>query len=409
MTKYGRWLGLPDVRGYRLLFAAAFVDWAGNGSFEPVLFVYLAHTTSLSPAEIGLALTIGTLLAQPLGPIAGSWIDAFGPRRVLLAGHGVAAAGYVLYLVAGSLPMVVVAVFLAVVSDRLYFAAWPSYVGLHAPAHDLDRWYAVTGAVRSGSGALGALLATGALLVQGGAGLRWLLVLDIASSILAAVLVSRVPADVPRAAHGAPRADGGWALVLRDLRLRAIGLAFTALSFAWLVPTLAVPAALVTVARLPAWLPSAVFAIDAVGVFALQTAVTGGLARVRRTRSIAAGAASFVGAALLLAAAGALGGDGGAAVALCGALFLMVGEVLVAPAIGALVTSIAPTSQIGRYNAAFQVTWSVSTTVGPLLIGALAQAGGPLLWLRLAALGSAGGGGILTNERLLASRPDPDT
>jgi MFS family permease len=395
-----------------LLFAASVIDWTGNGTFDPILFVYLSHTTTLSPAEIGLALTIGTLLAQPLGPIGGAWVDAVGPRTVLVAGNVVAAVGYALYLVAGSLPMVVVAVFVAMVSDRLYFAAWPSYVGLHAPAADLDRWYAVTGAVRSGSGALGALLATGTLLALGSSGLRWLLLVDIASSVVTAFLMSRVPGEAarPSAQREDPRAAGGgargWALVLRDRRLRALALAFTALSFGWLLPTVAIPAALVTVARLPAWLPSAVFAINAVGVLALQTAVTGALAGVRRTRSIAAGAVAFLGADLLLGLAGALGGNGGAAVALGGAVLFMGGELLIAPAIGALVTSIAPRTEIGRYNAAFQVTWSVSTTVGPLLIGTLAQAGGPWLWVCLGVLMGAGGGGIVAGERLLCRAPN---
>jgi MFS family permease len=414
LKRYTLRLGIPDVRGYRLLFVASFVDWMGNGAFEPVLFVYIAHTTSLSPAQIGLALTIGTLLAQPVGPLAGTWVDAAGPRKVLVAGNCVAAAGYALFLLAGSLPMVVVAVLVAMVSDRLYFAAWPSYVGLHGSAGDLDRWYALTGAVRSGSGALGGLLATGALLVLGEAGLRGLLVADIASSVVTAALMSRVPGDParrrPRAAPGARTGDPrGWALVLRDRRLRAIAMAFTALSFGWLLPTVAVPAALVTVARLPAWLPSAVFAVNAIGVFALQTAVTSALGGVRRTRSIAAGAASFAGAVLLLAAAAAIGGAGGAAVALAGAVLVTGGELLIAPAIGALVASMAPATEIGRYNAAFQVTWSVSTTLGPLLIGTLAQLGGPWLWLTLAALMSAGGAGILASERLLGPAADART
>lgn len=402
LTRYTQWLGLPDVRGYRLLFVASFFDWTGNGAFEPVLFIYLAHTTSLSPAEIGLALTIGTLLAQPFGPLAGSWVDAAGPRRVLVAGNCVAAAGYALYLLAGSLPTLVVARLPAMVSDRVYFAAWPSYIGLHAPAADLDRWYAVTSAIKSGSSALGALLATGALLVLGANGLRWLLLADIASSVVTAVLISRVPADAARRRPRAgAQAEGGWALVLRDGRLRAVALAFTALSFGWLLPSMAVPAALVTVARLPDWLPSAVFAVNTVGVFALQTVVTNALGGVRRTRSIAAGAVSFLGAVLLLAAAAAVGGNAGAALALGGALFVTGGQLLVAPPINALVNSIAPPSDIGRYNAGFQLTWSVSKTVGPLLIGTLAQAGGPWLWLTLGALMGAGGAGIVATERLL--------
>lgn len=402
-TRYTQWLGLPDVRGYRLLFVASLVDWTGNGVFEPVLLIYLAHTTSLSLAQIGLALTIGTLLAQPLGPVAGAWVDAVGPRTVLVAGNCAAAAGYFLFLLAGSLPMLVIAVLVAMVSVRLYFVAWPSYIGLHAPAADLDRWYALTGAVRSGGGALGALLGTGALLLLGSAGLRWLLVADIASSVVTAVLISRVPAGVvrrrPREGPGAR--GGGWALVLRDARLRAIALAFTALSFGWLLPSLALPAALVTVARLPDWLPSAAFAVNTIGVFTLQTSVTNALGGVRRTRSIAAGAASFLGAVLLLATAAAVGGNAGAALALGGAVFFTGGELLIGPSINALITSLAPPSEIGRYNAVFQLTWSFSKTVGPVLIGTLAQAGGPWLWLTLAALMGSGGAGIIASERLL--------
>ncbi|MDF5755503.1 MFS transporter [Spongiactinospora sp. TRM90649] len=397
----------PSVKGHRKVLVAAAIDAFGVGAFYPLSFLYLLRQTDLSAGTVGLAVTAGTLLALPFGPVGGMLADRFGSRWPLAGGNVIVAAGYSLFLIADTFPAVLLTAFLIMLADRLYWASWPVYVARVAGRDRLDAWYALVAMLKNGGIGLGALFASIALVLDPQAG-RLLLLINVITSLFAAALIGthrtapteRAPAAPEDTTSGRPAAT--WRAVLRDRGFAGFCLAFTALSFGWMLPTVALPAYLVNAAGLPGWLPSAAFAINCVVVFAAQQYVTHAVRRLRRTRLLVAAAALFLLSVTLLVAAPGAAGAVTVALALSSVLAVTAAELISGPAAGALVAASAPPHAIGRYNAVYQLTWTVSAAAGPGLIGLLIDAGGVALWTGFAVLLVIGAAGVLWSESRLS-------
>ncbi|MDH6117921.1 MFS family permease [Kitasatospora sp. GAS204A] len=402
------WQALPDTRGHRLILLAAAVDAFGIGVFYPLSFLYLLQHTALTSASVGLALSLGTILALPFGPLLGGPVDRFGPIRPLALSNLIAATGYVLFLSAHSFPLIVGTGFLVMLADRLYWASWPVYVAGVARGSELDDWYALVSVLKNGVVGLGALVSSVALAISARSG-EALLLIDAATSVVAAALVmsqhrvARSPAGPARAAAAGGQLPGSpRGRVLRDRGFVLFCLAFTAISFGWTLPTIVLPAFLVQAAGLPHWLLSTSFGANCVLVFTCQSAITRALSGVRRTRLMVVGAGLFAVSVTLLVAAAQVSRTGGIVLASASVLSVTAAELVCGPAVNAVVAASAPPGSIGRYNALFQLTWTTSTAVAPALFGALCLAGGPALWAVVAALMLLGAAAALRSERLLS-------
>ncbi|WP_052434774.1 MFS transporter [Streptacidiphilus melanogenes] len=408
----GSWLGLPDIRGHGRVLLAAAVDAFGIGVFYPLSFLFLLQHTRLSAASVGLALSLGTMLALPVGPLLGGPVDRFGPVRLLALSNLVAATAFMVFLTAHSFALICVTGFLVMLADRLYWASWPVYVAEVAQGTELDRWYALLGMLKNGVVGAGALVSSVVLAVSARSS-DVLLMIDAATSVVAGGLVMsqrhRATGDGERGdrepdsrEHGAAAGAQG-VRVLRDRGFVVFCLAFTAISFGWAIPTIALPAYLVQVVGLPHWLLSAAFGANCVLVFTCQGLVTRALSGARRTRLLAAGAGLFTVSATLMVAAAEVSRTAGIVVACGSVLSVTAAELVCAPAVNAVVAASAPRGSVGRYNAVFQLTWTTSTAVAPALFGALCQRGAAALWVAVAALMALGAVGALRSERLLPS------
>lgn len=208
------WQALPDTRGHRLILLAAAVDAFGIGVFYPLSFLYLLQHTALTSASVGLALSLGTMLALPFGPLLGGPVDRFGPIRPLALSNLIAATGYVLFLSAHSFPLIVGTGFLVMLADRLYWASWPVYVAGVARGSELDDWYALVSVLKNGVVGLGALVSSVALAISARSG-EALLLIDAATSVVAAALVmsqhrvARSPPALPAPLLPAPLLPAG--------------------------------------------------------------------------------------------------------------------------------------------------------------------------------------------------------
>ncbi|BAJ31552.1 putative truncated major facilitator superfamily transporter [Kitasatospora setae KM-6054] len=189
----GRWrarLGLPDLAGHGRIVAATVLDAFGVGMFVPLSFLFFVLTTDLTVARVGLGSALATLLSLPVAPLAGALVDRWGPRTALIANNLLAAAGYLGYLLVDSLPGLVAAMLVVLSAERLYFAAWPGFVADLAEGAELDRWYAFTTAGTNAAAGLGGA-AGGLLLGTGWPGAAVAVVLvNAATSVLAAVLLA---------------------------------------------------------------------------------------------------------------------------------------------------------------------------------------------------------------------------
>ncbi|MEU9713897.1 MFS transporter [Streptomyces sp. NPDC047976] len=428
-ARWRRALGVPDLTGQGRIVAATALDTFGAGMFTPLSFLFFLMTTDLTVAQVGLGTSVATLLSIPLTPIAGMAVDRWGPRASLISNNLLAAAGFLSYLLVDSLPALVASMLVVLCADRMYWAAWPAFVADLAEGAELDRWYAFTAAGKNASVAVGGV-AGGLLLASGWSGAALLIVVVNAStSVLTALLFWKPvrppkPADPPgpEAAAGPDRAKtpdpqpapgrSGWRAVFADRILLCVLASQTALAFGWLIPTLILPVYLVEVQDLPAWLPSTALTVNALLIVAAQSTLTARLGTFARSRVISWAAVLVLAAVGLLALVPLTGGGVPIALVLGAVLLFTTGQMTATPAIVALSATLAPPGARGRFLSLFNLTWTVSATTGPALVGALIERQAALLWVLLAALVALGGLGYrftggLAPHRLGSPSPQP--
>ncbi|MCX2946985.1 MFS transporter [Lentzea sp. NEAU-D7] len=377
--------------GRNRLFVAVLVDTVGAGAFFPLTFLYLSETTDVPLARLGLVITAASLVGLPVTPLIGQLVDRFGAQRVLVAQTVVAAAGFSFYFHVTGLGVLVCGVALVTLSDRMYWATWPVFVGEQVGEEGLDRWYSTVNMVKSASLAAGGALGAAALATGGTDGLRVMLALNIASSLVAGALFLSVRGG--RTARTAvPR--GGWPALLRDGRYLQLAFANTLLTFGWLIPSLVLPLYVARYTVLPVWVAASALTVKMVLAAVLQSLVTARLGVLRRTTTAIVGAGFFLVAIVLLACASAVTGTA-VAVALVfgGVVFLALGETAAGPAASSLSVAAAPPAWRGRYVAVFQMSWSISNISGPAIAGALLATSALAVWEVFAAF--TGGAAIV--------------
>ncbi|RLU81378.1 MFS transporter [Streptomyces griseocarneus] len=377
--------------------------------FTPLSFLFFLLTTDLTIAQVGVGSSIATLLSVPLAPLAGMAVDRWGPRVSLIANNLFAAVGYLCYLLVDSMASLVASMFVVLCAERLYWAAWPAFVADIAEGTELDRWYAFTAAGKNASVALGGVV--GGLVLGSGwpEAARLIVVLNAATSVLTAGLFWKPvgPARTPRGtdsrsadaeatkdSEAAPDGDatgGGWRAILQDRLLLHVLASQAALTFGWLIPTTILPVYLVEVQDLPAWLPSTALTVNALCIVAGQSWLTGRFTAVGRSRVISWASVLILAAVGLLALVPATDGPVTIVAVLLAVLVFTAGQMTATPAIVALSATIPPPRARGRFLSLFNLTWTLSATAGPALVGTLIEGHGPLLWIVLAVLVSLGG------------------
>ncbi|MFE2296911.1 MFS transporter [Streptomyces sp. NPDC059445] len=394
------------------LVGSVVVDAVGAGMVMPLSLLYFTLTTSMSVATIGLVTSAAVLLTLPISPWAGALVDRYGSRFVLVGNNVIAGVGYVGYLLADNWWQVLVSVFLVTAADRCYWTAWPVFLKSLTARHRLDTWFAFAESVKQGGFAIGGLAAAAFLSWDDHIGARLLVGFNVLSSLLSAWLLARVrptSSAQPLAAEGLVRTDrapvrGAWRHVLAQRWLWALAVGQIGLSFLWLVPTVVLPVHVVDGLGLGAWLPTALFGLNCLGAFALQSWVTRRSARMRRTRVVVLSAGLGILAVAVIAALP----SGRPAVAATGAAVasLLVGFAFMCylPASSALVAAAADTSHEGRTMSVFQSAGALTSGVGPAVVGWLLTAGAPWLWWLVTVACALGGAGFWAAERWLPAR-----
>ena len=389
-------LGLPDTTGQRTFLATMLVDTLGSGAFFPFTLLYFSVTTRLSLTEIGLGLTLGTVVSIPFGPWFGHLTDRHGARPVNLASNVLHAAGLASYVVVHSLPALVAAAAVVAVGDRAFWASYGTLIGEVAAPGERQRWFGLLVSTRNLGLALGGL-AGGVLIGAGGTtGPHALALLDAASFAVCAVLLTRV--RTRRAPGRRESVPGAWSTVLHDRGYLGLVGANVLLTSTLLVLSF-LPVYVVETLGLPSWLAGAIFTLNCALIVVLQTTTVRTTERYRRTRLLAVAGLVLASSSLVFLAASALPRGLAIVTVLLGCLVYTLGEIAYGPAADALAAEAAPEHLRGRYLSIYQLSWTASVTIGPLLAGALLDAGALPLWTVFAALGVAGAGAVLAAER----------
>jgi MFS family permease len=369
------------MSSFRLMIAALAIDNFGSGLFLPLALIYLTRVVGIATGAAGTALAVGTGVGVVMPLLAAKYIDRVGPRRIVIAAQLMQGLGMVMYLFAQGLLAAFVGSILTGAGLQLFYAGLGSMTAELADGQSKDHAFALVGAVRSATFALGALAGGMALSLPDRGFLRVVVGTNATTFVLAVLLLALVRHRfIPVAAE-----SGRSRFPLRDRKFLAL-LALTFLiSLGTDLVSVVMPIYVTDYVHAAGWTVGASVALSTAVSALAATWVVRRTARLRRTTSIAIAvtlllAWTFGMAALLLAR-----GAGAVVGLLVLTVVAVVATLLASPRIFAIVGDIAPKSDSGAYFAFLQYGFTIAQTIAPLF-AALLTVRPELPWLVYAAL-----------------------
>lgn len=356
---------LPSGPATRALIYCTLAGSSGRALFITVSVIFFTRSVGLTAAEVGLGLTLAALVALFVGVPAGHVADRVGPRTVGMVVLGVRAVATLGYLmVSGFWGFLAVATALAML-EAAGSAAQGAVIAGVVPGENRVRVRAILRSVTNIGWAVGAVGAAAALHFDTRGGYVTVLLACVASGILAAGLLLRVP-DVA----GKPNSKDVRRLqVLRDRPYVSLTVLNGILCIHYGMLNVAVPLWVVQRTHAPAWV---------VGMLALLNAVAVILFQVRASRSVTDAVSAAVAqrlAGFLLAGACVL-----YALAEGPPLWIATGVLVAAAAVHAMgelrqaagswgiAFDLAPDHAQGQYQGMYNTGWSLAGIIAPAVL-----------------------------------------
>ena len=370
------------------------IDAVGSGVWMPVSMIFFLATTDLSLVQVGLALSLASLLSLPVAVLVGQQVDRHGSKKVLQTGNALQAVSFLAYPFVDQVWSVAFVVAVSVIGRTAFWGSYSPMVTLISPPGERELWFGFLGALRNAGFAIGGIVAGVALTLDATSLYYAVALLNAASYVLSFVLLAGVIVDesAERAQHGDPRdVVGGWATVLRDRGYRwliasNLGYALTSAAL-----NVAIPVYVVEMLGLPGWVSAAVFVINTLMIGVGQGVVVQRMTGAVRARIVALGAVLTAASFLVLWGAEPLGVVAATSVVLVAAVVYTLGELVAGPVLTTLAAESPPPALRGRYVATYQLSWNVATGVAPLLYAWLLDQGSGAAWLGLTGIALLGG------------------
>ncbi|WP_330344990.1 MFS transporter [Streptomyces longwoodensis] len=373
-----------------LLALAQLSNSVGDGAYYTTSALYFTQVVGLSPARVGLGLTVGwaagSLAGVPLGRLA----DRRGARgtAVLLAlGTALAVASFT--VVRGFLPFVLVACGYAAAQSGLA-AARQALLAVLVPAGERTGLLARLQSTLNAGLAVGAGL--GGLALHSGTRGAYLavFVLDAVSFLVCAGLLSALPAAgavagvVPGVAPGRRPAGLG---VLRDRPYARVAMLNTVLLLRLPLLSLVLPLWITTRTEAPAWLVSGLFVLNTAAVTLFQVRAARGVDGVApATRAVRRAGWVMLAACAVFALSAGGGTAWAVGLLVLGAVLQVVAEMGQSAGSWQLSFELAPPDRVGEYQGFFGTGVTVARTLGPLVLTSLLVEWGTPGWLLLGAV-----------------------
>ncbi|MFB6811056.1 MFS transporter [Streptomyces sp. NPDC056387] len=376
---------LPPPGAPRRLAAAQLSNSVGDGAYYVCSALYFTRVVGLSPAQIGLGLTlawaIGSVAGVPLGALA----DRRGPRgtSVLLALATAASVSSFLFIRSFWAFLLAVAVY-ATAQCGLAAARQALLAGLVTPQERTGVLAHLQSVLNAGL-ALGAALGGLALSADTERAYLSVFLLDAVGFLVCAAVLLRLPAvaPVPQRAAGEPRLA-----VLRDRPYALVTLLNAVLLLRMPLLSLAVPLWIVERTSAPGWLVSALFVLNTVAVMLFQVRVARPVTDLDGARRAVRVSGLVMAASCAVFALSALPGAGWAAAALlvAGAVLQADAEMRQSAGSWQIGFCLAPAERIGQYQGFFGTGVPIARTLGPLVLTSLLLLWGIPGWLLLGAV-----------------------
>lgn len=374
---------------HRRFVAAIVADTVGSGLFMPLTLLYFLAMTDLSLVQIGSAMSVSAVLTMPGAFVIGSLVDRFGPRKMMLAGNLVQAAGMLAYLWADSLLAVALWTALLNVGRQSFWGSFGNVVTAISAPGERELWFGFLQAVRNLGYSIGGVLAGIALQIGTDLAFQTVVVVNAVTFIVAFVLLIDVPDHRAATPDDAP--VEGWGTVLRDgayLRLVLGQFGFVA---GMMVLNFALPVYVAETIDLPGWVVGAIFTLNTAMVGLGQGLVVRRMTGHVRSRMMGLAQVAFVVSYGMFVVAGWLPVWLAVALMLLGAAVYTLGELTGGPVLSATAAEAAPDHLRGRYLGLFQLSWGIGGAITPLAFTWLLDRGPTTLWwvLTLVAIVSA--------------------
>lgn len=372
----------------RVLIAGDTVSALGTGLVLPLTLIYLHQVRGIPLPVVGALMSLSAAVGLVAVPLAGSLLDRFGARPVLiwvLAGQALAEAGLAwAHNVASAIPVMVV----LGLSLGPSFPAFSTMLAGVSPEPDTQqRAFAINfTCINAGIGVGGAIGAAVASVHHPGS-FQSLFLANALSSALFVVLLSRLPN--PRPARHESAAKPSYREVLAHRGLRTVLLATLVLAFTgYAALDSGLPAFATVEARVSVHVVALSLTVNTAVIVGTQLFVLRLVRRLRRSRAL--GVIGLIWAvSWVVFGLGALPGPAGlrTACVMSFAAIFGLGETFQAPTLGPLVNGLAEERIRGRANALSSGAYSIAFVVSPAISTGLIATGLAALWIGLLSAG----------------------
>ena len=377
---------IPGRGAGRTLVLVTLIDSIGTGLFLAGAAVVFIRSIGLTPAQVGLGLSVGGAVGLATTVPIGVLGDRLGPRRLLVLFQLWRAACLVaLVFVSGVVSFTVVAALMAIAeaaTPSLVQAVVASAVGAEGRVRNM----AILRSTRNAGFSVGALLAVPLIAVGSAVTFSAIMSGDALSFVVAALILARLP--LTRAA--AVRRRGGFLTVLGSFHdWRYVGLAslnsvltlhMTILVFGiplWLIRATSAPVGLVAVLMVL----NTVMAVMLQVPFSKHATVSGGAPRVLRLAGV-----MLAGCSVVIAAAAYVSPVFAVALLVLATALMSLGEIWQAAGAWELSYRYADPEREVQYLAVFSLGVPAQDVFGPVLVTAVVIGTGTAGWIGLAGL-----------------------
>ncbi|MFI0998358.1 MFS transporter [Streptomyces galbus] len=371
-----------------LLALAQVSNSVGDGAYYTTSALYFTQVVGLSPARVGLGLTVGWAVGSLAGVPLGRLADRRGPRgtAVLLAlGTAFAVASFT--AVRGFLPFVLVACAYAAAQSGLA-AARQALLAVLVSAGERTGLLARLQATLNAGLAVGAGL--GGLALHSGTQGAYLavFVLDAVSFLVCAGLLSALPAAAPGAVAGVvPGRRPAGLGVLCDRPYARVAALNTVLLLRLPLLSLVLPLWITTRTAAPASLVSGLFVLNTAAVTLFQVRAARGVDGVEpATRAVRRAGWVMLAACAVFALSAGGGTAWAVGLLVLGAVLQVAAETGQSAGSWQLSFELAPPDRVGEYQGFFGTGVTVARTLGPLVLTWLLVEWGTPGWLLLGAV-----------------------
>ncbi|KOV84048.1 MFS transporter [Nocardia sp. NRRL S-836] len=365
----------------RRLAYAQLTNSIGDGGFLVCSALYFTLVVGLSPAQVGLGLTVAWGVGAAAGVALGSLADRWGPRTTAVVLAVLTAASIAVLLgTRDHLVFVLVMCLYASCQSGLQAARQALLAGLTTP-EERTRVRARIQATANAGIAIGA--AAGGFALHLGTEIAYTAVfaLDALSFLTAAAILVTLPETTMTRTTG--RFD-----VLRD-RPYALVMLINAVMLLYMpLLSLVIPLWIVQRTEAPTWLAAALLVLNTAAVVLFQVRIARRATGLARASKLVrhAGLVMLASCVVFAATAFSIGAWPAAALLVAAAALQVLGEMMLASGAWEISFSLAPPDRQGQYQGFFGTGTAVARMVGPALLTTVVLGWGSVGWLLVGGL-----------------------